>query len=50
MRRVFIDNGELGWGLTYYGGLAGEPLPTVEDFQRDLELLKKDIEKLSPLK
>ena len=48
-RGVLKTNGELIWHMRYFGEISHDTLPTVEDFQRDLELLKEDIEQMSPL-
>ena len=47
-RRLVKKDGELFWNIEYYGLISHDPLPTEEDFKKDIELLKEDIEQLSP--
>ena len=49
-RKVIKNNGEFIFGISYVGSIPHDPLPTTEGFQKVLELLKKDIEQMSPLK
>jgi hypothetical protein len=47
--RTVIKNDEIfHWVLDYSGKISEDSFPTVEEFQRDVELLKKDIEQLLP--
>ena len=39
-----------GWSMQYRGNSPQSPLPTVEDFRRDLEKLKKEVEQLLSIK
>jgi hypothetical protein len=45
---ITISNKEIRWCLCYDGTTYDE-FPSIEDIQKDLDILRRDFEKISPL-